>query len=155
MNSTPEISGYEFDQRLLRHPLAELWRGRSFTGMEVVALVLSEAGAKDAVVRETPASCATSIRVARGAGGGWVILRPLSRSALLASWPDLSALKLRFDPNTCPDRFSCGLVRSEPTLCARPYPRGPGLALVARFSRHPPGCTSRLRAVRSQLSNQS
>ncbi|MFG1628025.1 hypothetical protein [Kribbella sp. NPDC049227] len=52
MNSTPEISGYEFDQRLLRHPLAELWRGRSFTGMEVVALVLSEAGAKDAVVRD-------------------------------------------------------------------------------------------------------
>jgi hypothetical protein len=52
MNSTPEIPGYEFDQRLLRHPLAELWRGRSFTGMDVVALVLSQAGAKDAVVRD-------------------------------------------------------------------------------------------------------
>jgi len=52
VNSTPEIHGYRFDQRLLRHPLAELWRGRSFTGMEVVALVLSVAGARDAVVRE-------------------------------------------------------------------------------------------------------
>ncbi|TWD80848.1 hypothetical protein FB561_1944 [Kribbella amoyensis] len=52
MTSTPEINGYRFDQRLLDHPLAEIWRGRSFTGMEVVALVLSEAGAADPVVRE-------------------------------------------------------------------------------------------------------
>ncbi|MEI8412070.1 MULTISPECIES: hypothetical protein [unclassified Kribbella] len=52
MNSTPQIPGYQFDQQLLRHPLAELWRGRSFTGMEVVALVLSDAGSRDAVVRD-------------------------------------------------------------------------------------------------------
>lgn len=52
MNSTPEISGYELDQRLLDHPLAEIWRGRSFTGMEVVVLVLSPAGADDPAVRD-------------------------------------------------------------------------------------------------------
>jgi hypothetical protein len=51
-NSTPEIPGYQFDQRLLQHPLAELWHGRSFTGMEIVALVLSEAGARDTTVRD-------------------------------------------------------------------------------------------------------
>jgi hypothetical protein len=49
VNTTPQIPGYQFDRQLLTHPLAELWRGRSFTGMEVVALVLSEAGARDAV----------------------------------------------------------------------------------------------------------
>jgi hypothetical protein len=52
MNSTPDIPGYQFDQRLLLHPLAELWRGRSFIGMEVVALVLSEAGSRDDTVRD-------------------------------------------------------------------------------------------------------
>ncbi|TDO30692.1 hypothetical protein EV643_13515 [Kribbella sp. VKM Ac-2527] len=52
MNSTPEISGYQLDQRLLQHPLAEIWRGRSFTGMEVVVLVLSETGATDPAIRE-------------------------------------------------------------------------------------------------------
>ncbi|HET6987114.1 MAG TPA: hypothetical protein VFI00_10885 [Kribbella sp.] len=51
-NSTPEIPGYQFDQRLLQHPLAELWHGRTFTGMEIVALVLSDAGARDATVRD-------------------------------------------------------------------------------------------------------
>jgi hypothetical protein len=48
----PEIPGYQLDQRLLQHPLAELWHGRTFTGMEIVALVLSEAGARDASVRD-------------------------------------------------------------------------------------------------------
>ncbi len=52
MNDTPQIPGYQFDRQLLTHPLAELWRGRSFTGMEVVALVLSDAGSRDAVVRD-------------------------------------------------------------------------------------------------------
>ena len=61
-NSTPEIPGYQFDQRLLQHPLAELWHGRSFTGMEIVALVLSEAGARDATVRYR------LVRAGRGAG---------------------------------------------------------------------------------------
>jgi len=51
-NGVPDIPGYQFDQRLLQHPLAELWHGRNFTGMEVVALVLSESGARDATVRE-------------------------------------------------------------------------------------------------------
>lgn len=51
MNSTPQLPGYELDRRLLEHPLAEIWRGRSFTGMEIVALVLSERGAGDAEVR--------------------------------------------------------------------------------------------------------
>ncbi|GAA1603275.1 hypothetical protein GCM10009804_69630 [Kribbella hippodromi] len=51
-NSMPEIPGYQLDQRLLQHPLAELWHGRTFTGMEVVALVLSEAGAGDPTVVE-------------------------------------------------------------------------------------------------------
>ncbi|MGW6283247.1 hypothetical protein [Kribbella sp. NPDC055071] len=51
-NSLPEIPGYQLDQRLLQHPLAELWHGRTFTGMEIVALVLSEAGARDASVRD-------------------------------------------------------------------------------------------------------
>ncbi|GAA1603896.1 hypothetical protein GCM10009789_67390 [Kribbella sancticallisti] len=52
VNSTPQLQGYELDQRLLEHPLAEIWRGRSFTGMEVVALVLSESGAADPQVRD-------------------------------------------------------------------------------------------------------
>lgn len=52
MTVTPQITGYQFDQRLLEHPLAEVWRGRSMTGMEVVALVLSEVGAADPQVRE-------------------------------------------------------------------------------------------------------
>jgi len=60
-NSTPEIPGYQFDQRLLQHPLAEIWHGRTFTGMEIVALVLSEAGARDATVRER------LVRAGRGA----------------------------------------------------------------------------------------
>ncbi|MEU4289006.1 hypothetical protein AB0E63_12365 [Kribbella sp. NPDC026596] len=51
-DSAPVIPGYQFDQRLLLHPLAELWHGRSFTGMEVVALVLSDAGARDVTVRD-------------------------------------------------------------------------------------------------------
>ncbi|NEA35315.1 hypothetical protein [Streptomyces sp. SID13031] len=52
MNSTPQLQEYELDQRLLEHPLAEIWRGRSFTGMEIVALILSQRGAADAEVRE-------------------------------------------------------------------------------------------------------
>ena len=52
MKSIPQIPGYQFDQQLLTHPLADLWRGRSFTGMEVVALVLSDAGSHDAAVRD-------------------------------------------------------------------------------------------------------
>ncbi|GAA3576500.1 hypothetical protein [Kribbella ginsengisoli] len=52
MNRTPELTGYELDQRLLEHPLAEIWRGRSSTGMEIIALILSEQGAADAQVRE-------------------------------------------------------------------------------------------------------
>lgn len=50
--STPEIPGYQLDQRILQHPLAELWHGRTFTGMEIVALVLSEVGASDRTVVE-------------------------------------------------------------------------------------------------------
>jgi hypothetical protein len=52
VNPTPQINGFELDQRLFGHPLAEIWRGRSFTGMEVVALVLSEAGSADPQVRD-------------------------------------------------------------------------------------------------------
>jgi hypothetical protein len=50
--SAPEIAGYRFEQLLLEHPLAEVWRGRAFTGMEVVALVLTEAGAREQGVQE-------------------------------------------------------------------------------------------------------
>ncbi|TDW97669.1 hypothetical protein [Kribbella sp. VKM Ac-2566] len=49
-NSTPEIPGYQFDQRILLHPLAELWHGRTFTGTDVIALVLSEEGARNPTV---------------------------------------------------------------------------------------------------------
>jgi hypothetical protein len=52
VNTAPEIAGYQLDQRLLDHSLAEIWRGRSFTGMEVVVLVLSPAGAGDPAVRD-------------------------------------------------------------------------------------------------------
>jgi hypothetical protein len=52
VNIPPQIQGYEFDQRLLEHPLAEIWHGRSFTGMEVIALVLSTTGARDPQIRE-------------------------------------------------------------------------------------------------------
>lgn len=48
----PEIAGYRFEQLLLEHPLAEVWRGRAFTGMEVVALVLTEAGVREQGVQE-------------------------------------------------------------------------------------------------------
>lgn len=52
MNPAPQIPGYDLGQRLLQHPLAEIWRGRSRTGLEVVAIVLSDAGAADPQVRE-------------------------------------------------------------------------------------------------------
>ncbi len=52
MNNQPQIQGYQFDQLLLEHPLAEIWHGRSFTDMEVVGLFLSTAGAADPQVRE-------------------------------------------------------------------------------------------------------
>ncbi|MEU0094583.1 hypothetical protein [Kribbella sp. NPDC006257] len=52
MNNQPQIQGYQFDQLLLEHPLAEIWHGRSFTGMEVVGLFLSTTGAADPQVRE-------------------------------------------------------------------------------------------------------
>lgn len=52
MNAAPQLPGYQLDQRMLGHPLAEIWRGRSFTGMRIVALVLTEAGAADPQVRE-------------------------------------------------------------------------------------------------------
>ncbi|WP_433164417.1 hypothetical protein [Kribbella sp. CA-247076] len=61
MNSTPQIPGYQFDDHLLTHPLADVWRGRSFTGMEVVALVLSDDGARDETVRDR------LVRAGRGA----------------------------------------------------------------------------------------
>ena len=51
MTIAPQIPGYDFGQRLLQHPLAEIWRGRSRTGMEVVAIVLSDAGSADPQVR--------------------------------------------------------------------------------------------------------
>ncbi|TDW18425.1 hypothetical protein [Kribbella kalugense] len=62
-NSTPEIPGYQLDQRLLEHPLAELWHGRTFTGMEIIALVLSEDGVRDQTVvdRLAEASRATAL----------------------------------------------------------------------------------------------
>ncbi|MFG1906802.1 hypothetical protein [Kribbella sp. NPDC048928] len=49
-DSAPEIPGYQLDQRILLHPLAELWHGRSFTGMEVIALVLTDDGARNQTV---------------------------------------------------------------------------------------------------------
>jgi hypothetical protein len=52
VNAVPQLPGYELDQRMLEHPLAEIWRGRSFTGMEIVALVLSDAGAANEDVRD-------------------------------------------------------------------------------------------------------
>jgi hypothetical protein len=52
VNPEPQIPGYDFGQRLLQHPLAEIWRGRSRTGLEVVAIVLSDTGAADPQVRE-------------------------------------------------------------------------------------------------------
>ena len=52
MSGAPALPGYRLEHLLLEHSLAEIWRGRSFTGMEIVALVLSEAGAADPAVRE-------------------------------------------------------------------------------------------------------
>lgn len=49
-DSAPEIPGYQLDQRILLHPLAELWHGRTFTGMEVIALVLTDDGARNQIV---------------------------------------------------------------------------------------------------------
>ncbi|MFC0629456.1 hypothetical protein [Kribbella deserti] len=52
MTAAPRIPGYELGQRLLQHSLAEIWRGRSHAGVEVVAIVLSEAGANDPMARQ-------------------------------------------------------------------------------------------------------
>jgi hypothetical protein len=52
VNTTPLLPGYELDQRLLQHPLAEIWRGRSAKGIEIIALILSDQGAADAQVRD-------------------------------------------------------------------------------------------------------
>lgn len=52
MTTAPTVSGYQLHEQLLEHPLAEIWRGRSVTGMEVVALVLSDSGAADPDVRQ-------------------------------------------------------------------------------------------------------
>ncbi|HZX09094.1 hypothetical protein [Kribbella sp.] len=65
-NSTPEIPGYQFDQRILQHPLAELWHGRTFTGMEIVALVLSEAGARNQTVVDRLASASRDAALVPG-----------------------------------------------------------------------------------------
>ncbi|WP_327639164.1 hypothetical protein OHB24_12575 [Kribbella sp. NBC_00482] len=66
-NSTPEIPGYQFDQRILLHPLAELWHGRTFTGTDVIALVLSEEGARNPTVvdRLTKASRGAALEPGR------------------------------------------------------------------------------------------
>jgi hypothetical protein len=65
-NSTPEIPGYQLDQRILQHPLAELWHGRSFTGLEVVALVLSDDGARNQTVVDRLAGASRDAALAPG-----------------------------------------------------------------------------------------
>ncbi|MGZ0149563.1 hypothetical protein ACXJJ3_21040 [Kribbella sp. WER1] len=65
-NSTPEIPGYQLDQRILEHPLAELWHGRTFTGMEIVALVLSEDGARNRTVVDRLAAASRNAALVPG-----------------------------------------------------------------------------------------
>ena len=66
MSTTPEISGYSFGEQLLDHPLASVWRGTSASGMDVVALVLSETGAADRAVRDRLAASSRIAAVQSG-----------------------------------------------------------------------------------------
>lgn len=52
MTDAPQIPGYRFAEQLLDHPLATVWRGAATGGHEVVALVLTDAGAADQIVRD-------------------------------------------------------------------------------------------------------
>ena len=66
MSTAPQIYGYLFGEQLLEHRLATIWRGRSVTGMEVVALVLTDAGAGDPDVRDRLAQASRSAALTPG-----------------------------------------------------------------------------------------
>ncbi len=66
MSTTPEITGYTFGEQLLDHPLAGVWRGEAASGMEVVALVLSETGSADQTVRERLAEASRTAAIEPG-----------------------------------------------------------------------------------------
>ena len=65
--STPQIAGYRFGEQLLDHPLATVWRGQAVDGREVVALVLTDAGAADRTVRERLADASRNAALRPGA----------------------------------------------------------------------------------------
>lgn len=101
MTTSPEISGYSFEEQLLDHPLAEIWRGRSSTGMDVVMLQLSESGAADAAVRRRLelASRMAALEPARSEtplwAGNFTTSRPYAVTQLL---PDQAGVERFLDP---------------------------------------------------------
>jgi hypothetical protein len=66
VSTAPQIYGYLFGEQLLEHRLATVWRGRSVTGMEVAALVLTDAGAADPEVRDRLARASRSAALTPG-----------------------------------------------------------------------------------------
>jgi hypothetical protein len=66
VTTAPQILGYVFGEQLLVHRLATVWRGRSLTGMDVVALVLTDAGARDPEVRDRLAKASRAAALTPG-----------------------------------------------------------------------------------------
>ncbi|MEU4390717.1 hypothetical protein AB0F51_08580, partial [Kribbella sp. NPDC023855] len=133
MNSTPQLPGYELDQRLLEHPLAEIWRGRSFTGMEVVALVLSESAAADGEVRERLSRASRTAALEPGQqqtplwAANLTAARPYAVTQLVRGQSGAERLLDPLDGLVGNDEESLGSVRSQlAQYGALPIPELPG-----------------------------
>jgi hypothetical protein len=119
VNSPPQLQGYELDQRLLEHPLAEIWRGRSFTGMAVVALVLSESGAADPQVRDRLDRASRSAALEPGQqhtplwAANLTVGRPYAITQLIPGQSGAERLLDPLDGLLGNDEESLGAVRSQ------------------------------------------
>lgn len=101
MNAAPQILGYVFGDQLLEHRLATVWRGRSLTGMDVVALVLTDAGAQDPEVRDrlARASRAAALTPAEGEAPLWAAnLTTANPYAITQLAPGFSGAERLLDP---------------------------------------------------------
>lgn len=101
MTGAPQIAGYRFGEQLLDHRLATVWRGQAVGGQEVVALVLTDAGAADPAVRErlAGASRAAAMQPAEGEAPLWAAnLNTESPYAITQLAPGLSGAERLLDP---------------------------------------------------------
>jgi hypothetical protein len=101
VTTAPEVAGYSFGEQLLDHPLAGVWRGRSVTGMEVVAVVLSDAGAADRAVRDrlAQASRTAALEPARVEASLWAANLTATRPyAITQLAPGYSGAERLLDP---------------------------------------------------------